>query len=143
MTSAKVLTGCGAAVGLEEADVVWIDAMTVEGAFVPGEGEDGGSVREVGDGVRGVDEGVGDVDEGVEDVDAGVEDADDDAGDVDGVADDVTGDGVGDGAGNVRDAEPDIGSTAATWRGDSRSAMNPHIAAAPSSPLPKVAIANL
>ena len=110
----------------------WIDAMTA-GAFVPAVGEVGDGVGEVGGGLCKVDGAGGDVGDGVEDVGDGVEDvaaeAVEDVGEVDNGASNLGG-------------ELDIGradSIAASGCSGSRSTMSPHIAAAPSNPLPRAA----
>ena len=103
----------------------WIDAMTA-GAFVPAVGEVGGGVGEVGGGLCKVDGAGGDVGDGVEDVPDRVEDV----GEVD------------NGARNFGGAELDIDradSIAASGCSGSCSTMSPHIAAAPSNPLPRAA----
>ena len=111
----------------------WIDAMTA-GAFVPAVGEVGDGVGEVGGGLCKVDGAGGDVGDGVEDVPDRVEDvaaeAVEDVGEVD------------NGARNFGGGELDIGRTdsiAVSGCSGSRSTMSPHIAAAPSNPLPRAA----
>ena len=145
-----------------------IDAMTTAGTVVPAVdevggavGEVGGSVRkvdgaagdvgvaagDVGDGVEDVGDGVEDVGDGVEDVGDGVEDVGDGVEDVGDVGDDVEDDigEVGNGAKYASGREPAIGRTgsiAANGCSGSRSTMSPHIAAAPSNPLPTAAAAS-
>jgi len=101
-------------------------------------GEVGGAVGEVGDGPEDVGDGMEDVDGAARDVGDGVEgDGVDDVGD--------EGSEVANGAKIARGGEPAIGragSIAANGCSGSRSTMSPHIAAAPSNPLPTTAAAS-
>ena len=117
-------------------------------------GEAGGAAGDVGDGAEDVGDGVEDVGDGVEDVGDGVEDVGDGVEDVgDGVEDvgasvEDVGDEVSEvanGAKNASGGESAIsraGSIAANGCSGSRSTMSPHIAAAPSNPLPTTAAAS-